>query len=340
MAKKKTEEKEPTNFREQLRASIIKKYGDGTSKEMTELSNEEKVIIPVSPAMDRALNGGIPEGSWVILSGPEKVGKTTLALQIAANAQKLGKIVYFLDIEGRFKKMNINTVASFQPDMCEHIRSQYGKILSAEEYLEIGMEIAKTHPGCVLIIDSASALCASKELTGEITANTRNDGPKLLASFCRQMANVVPINNITMIIIQHMIANTSGMGHGPTKMEDGGNKIKYQVDVKLRAKYSEKWNDNENNQIGQLAHWDVVCSALGPPGAKVQNYIRYNYGIDDIMELIQLATDFGVINKAGAWYSFSFNDEEKKAQGMEKMHQLLFENPELFEFIKKEVNSI
>lgn len=341
MAKKKAESVSvQPDIREQLRASIIKKYGEGIAREMTELKDESKIIIPVSPTMDRALHGGIPEGSWVILSGPEKMGKTTLALQIAANAQQPeygGKTVYYLDVEGRFKDMNLNTVASFQSDKCEHIRSQFGKILSAEDYLNIAMDIIKGHPGCILVIDSASALCAAKEMTGELTAQARNDGPKLLATFCRQMGNVVPINNVTVIMIQHLIANTSG--YGPTKMEDGGNKIKYQVDVKLRGKGAEKWLDTENNQIGQLANWDVVCSALGPPGAKVQNYVRYGYGIDNIMETIELASDFGIINKAGAWYSFDYNEEEVKVQGMEKMHKLFTEEPEKFKFIAEQVKN-
>lgn len=342
MAKKKVETvSTASNFREQLRANIIKKYGEGIAREMTELKDETKIIIPVSPSLDRVLSGGIPEGSWVILSGPEKMGKTTLALQIAANAQKEengSKTVYYLDVEGRFKNMNLTTVKDFQPDMCEHIRSQFGKILSAEEYLEIAMEIIKSHPGCILIIDSASALCAAKESTGEITATARNDGPKLLATFCRQMGNVVPINNVTVIMIQHLIANTSG--YGPTKMEDGGNKIKYQVDVKLRGKGAEKWLDTDKNQIGQLATWDVICSALGPPGGKVQNYVRYGYGIDETMELIELATDFGIINKAGAWYSFDFNGEEVKTQGMESMHVLLKTNPEKYQFVYEQVKAI
>jgi len=344
MAKKKSEDTEVSivsNFREQLRAGIIKKYGEGIAREMTEIKEEKKIIIPVSPAVDRAINGGIPEGSWVILSGPEKMGKTTLALQIAANAQKKengGKTVYYLDVEGRFKDMNLDTVSSFRSDMCEHIRSQTGKILTAEDYLSIAIDIIKGHPGCVLIIDSASALCAAKEMTEDLKAQARNDGPKLLATFCRQMGNVVPINNVTVIIIQHLIANTSG--YGPTKMEDGGNKIKYQVDVKLRGKGAEKWMLNTDTQIGQLANWDVIVSALGPPGGKVQSYVRYGYGIDETMELIEIASDFGIINKAGAWYSFEMNGEEIKAQGMEKMCILLRENKDKYDFIYNQVRAI
>lgn len=346
MAKKKSEDAAATatatlDFRQQLRSSIIQKYGAGIAREMSEIKAEKKLILPVSPAVDRAINGGIPEGSWVILSGPEKMGKTTLALQIAANAQKPengSKTVYYLDVEGRFKDMNLSTVAAFNPDMCEHIRSQTGKILTAEDYLSIAIDIIKGHPGCILIIDSASALCAAKEMTEDLKAQARNDGPKLLATFCRQMGNVVPINNVTVIIIQHLIANTSG--YGPAKMEDGGNKIKYQVDVKLRGKGAEKWMLNTDTQIGQLAHWDVIVSALGPPGAKIQSYVRYGYGIDDVMELIEAATDFGIINKGGSWYSFEMGDEEIKAQGMEKMCTLLREDKDKYDFVYNQVKAI
>ena len=343
MAKKKDDVKVEsiTNFRDKLRKDIISKYGEGIIKEASDLVNDKQIVIPVSPAIDRGLNGGVPEGSWCIFSGPPKFGKTTLALQLAANAQKPeygGKQVYYLDVEGRFKNMNLTTVSSFQPDKCEHIRSIEGKILTAEDFLTIGMDIIKGHPGCVLIIDSASQLCSSKEIVADITASARADGPKLLSSFTKQMGNVVPIQKTIVIIIQHLIANTSG--YGPTMMEDGGNKIKYQVDVKLRGKGLEKWMDKENNQIGQIIKWDVVCSALGKPGSLVESYVRYGYGVDETMELIQLATDFGIINKAGAWYSFDMDGEEIKAQGLEKMGELLRESKEKWDYVNNLVTSI
>lgn len=344
MAKKKESESDVatlSEFREKLRKDINKKYGDGISREATDLIHEKTRIIPISPAVDRALNGGVPEGSWVIFSGPEKIGKTTLALQLAANAQKPengGKTVYYLDIEGRFKTMNLTTVAGFKPEMCEHIRSVEGKIINAEEYLTMAMDIIKGHPGCVLIIDSASQLCSSKELVSDITASARADGPKLLSSFTKQMGNVVPIQKTIVIVIQHLIANTSG--YGPAKWEDGGNKIKYQVDVKLRAKGMEKWMDGETNQIGQIVKWDVVCSALGKPGGIIESYVRYGYGVDETTELVKLAADFGVIDKAGAWYSFTKDEEEHKAQGLEKMCNLLRERKDLWDYINEQVRAV
>lgn len=345
MAKKKDKVEEVeislNDYREQLRKGIIKKYGEGISREMTDMANQKKIIVPVSPAVDIGLHGGVPEGSWVTLAGPPKFGKTTLALQLASNAQKPeygGKMVYYLDVEGRFKHMNLTSVAAFNPDMCEHIRSQKGKILSAEDYLDIAMDIIKGHPGCVIILDSGSALCAAKELGSEgITASYRNEGPKLLAAFCRQMANVVPINDTILVMIQHIIANT---GYGGGQMEDGGNKIKYQVDVKLRGKYTEKWDDTDGSAIGQLAHWEVMSSALGAPNAKIKNYVRYGYGIDETMELIEIAADLGIINKAGSWYSFDFNGEEIKAQGMEKLHHVLKEDNNKYLHIKQQVAAI
>lgn len=340
MAKKTKEENNiSVDYREQIRKSIISKYGENISKEASILNNEKKIIIPLSPALDRGLNGGVPEGSWCIFSGPPKMGKTTLALQLAANAQKEeygNKTIYYIDVEGRFKKMNLSTVNTLNQDKFELIRSEKGKILSAEDFLTIAMDIIKGHPECVVIVDSTSALCAAKELGEDIKSSGRNEGPKLLAAFCRQMANVVPVNNTIVILIQHLIANTSG--YGPTMMEDGGNKVKYQVDVKLRGKGAEKWLNTNDEQIGQIAKWDITTSALGAPSSTVESYIRYGYGIDDIMEIIQLSTDFGVINKAGAWYSFDYNGEEVKAQGIEKLHAKLLENKELLSYINSKVS--
>lgn len=332
---------------------LIKKHDDAKIiYKAKELLDKKRQIIPVSPCLDIGLGGGLLEGTWTIISGPPKCGKTMSALQIASNAQKLGRYVYYMAVESRIQPRDLEGINGFNIDMCSIIQSQKGKILTAEDYLNDGMSVIKEHPGCVLIIDSSSALCSTGEFTKDITATGRADGPKLLASFCRQMAPIVQTNDCIVIIIQHLIANTSG--YGPAYMEDGGRKILYQFDTKIRCKGVQKWLEGEKKQIGNILTWEIVGSPLGPPGGSVESYVRFGYGIDSEMELAVVGTDLGLIAKAGAWYTLEFllddtewlkkntkieveeTDEAKmpeayrkavKFQGQEKMKNFLVENP-------------
>lgn len=324
----------------QLKKEINKKYDSNVMINANEIVDQERKIVSTSPTLDFALHGGIPEGSWVLLSGTPKCGKSTLALQIAANAQnQYNKQIFLGNIEHRINKKEVSGIHGLNVANVEVIQSQKGKILMAQDFLQEFTNIIKTVPGCVLIIDSSSALCAEKEYTEDITAQARNEGPKLLANFCRKMASIVPVQDVILIIIQHLIANTSG--YGSAYYEDGGNKIQYQADVKLRCTSFQKWElkpADESTRVGQVVNWQVITSALGPPGGKVQSYIRYGYGIDDIKEYISLALDMGIIMKGGAWYSIHDGETEYKYQGEEKLRNGLIENPEILNSIKKQVS--
>jgi recombination protein RecA len=326
---------------EALEKILKKKYGD-IFLSADQITQKEKVVIPVSPKLDIGLNGGVPEGSWFIISGKPKLGKSTLALQFCATAQKEeygARRCYYLDAEGRLEKKILNGIEGLQQDKLTVVKSSQGNILSSEKFLTIAEQIIKTEPNIILVIDSASAMCSQSEMDSEeIKGTGRNNGPKLLAEFTRRLANVVPVQNNIVIIIQHMIANTSG--YGPSFMEDGGNKICYQSDIKLRGRTFTKWEDNTKKQIGQIATWDVVHSALGAPGATVEGYIRFGYGIDSIWELIDIATDLDLIEKGGAWFTIKFTGEEIKLQGQNKVWQYLNDNPELCKKLKEEIRRL
>lgn len=302
----------------------------------TEIAEQETKIVSISPAADLIISG-VPEGTWVILSGPAKMGKTTMALQIAANAQKqYNKTIYYVSIEGRFRKLNLESIAGLDLSKVMVIQSTQEKILTAEQILNVTMDVIKNVPGCIVIMDSTSALCSEKELSDEITANTRASGPKLLASFCRQMGTVVPVQKTIVICIQHLIANTSG--YGPMYMEDGGRKIQYQADIKLKGKGVERWKNKEGKQIGQIIKWEVNASALGPPGGEIENYLRYGEGIDKVMESIVLATDLGIIQQKGAWYNSDLL--EGKWQGQENLYEFLKTNNDKYELLLKNIKQL
>jgi recombination protein RecA len=159
----------------------------------------------------------------------------------------------------------------------------------------------------------------------------RADGAKLLAKFCRKVANVIPVNKNIVIGITHLMGNPTG--YGAEFKEKSGQAIAYQTDIKIKAKTFKPWVlSSDGTQIGQEVEWQVLCSALGPPGGSITSYIRYGQGIDKHMEIITLACDIGLINKGGAWYTLDFLGEQKqKMQGTEKIRQFLIDNPASFD---------
>jgi recombination protein RecA len=320
----------------QLKKEINKKYETNVLINAQEIVDNERQVVSVSPALDIALGGGIPSGSWLLLSGTPKCGKSTLALQIAANAQKYGKDIFIGNVEHRLNKKEFQGIHNLDISKVHVIQSQKNKILMSQDFLQEFTNIIKTVANCVLIIDSSSALCAQNEYASDSTASFRNEGPKLLANFCRKNASVVPVQNIILIVISHLLANTSG--YGSPFYEDGGNKLQYQGDIKLRCSSFQKWEltkGDESTRVGQVVTWNILTSSLGPPGGKVQTYLRYGYGIDNAKELIGLGLDFGIIEKNGpAWYVFS----GEKFQGEEKLRNFLLENPAKLEELQQLIN--
>ncbi len=320
-----------------LKDDVVKNFGDDIILSGNAIVDKKNVIIPISPSLDIVLNGGIPEGSFVVLTGQPKCGKTTTSLDFAATAQKpeyKGALkdtreVYYLNIEGRLKKRDLEGIPGLNLDKFHVIGSQQGKILHAEEYLQIGEKIINEIPGSVVIIDSYSALCTEAEITSEMDKMQRADGAKLLAKFCRKVANVIPVNKNIVIGITHLMGNPTG--YGAEFKEKSGQAIAYQTDIKLRAKTFKPWTlSADSTQIGQEIEWQVVCSALGPPGGNITSYIRYGQGVDKYMEAITLASDMGIIHKGGAWYTLTSLPDKPKFQGAEKVRQYLLENEQAY----------
>lgn len=327
-----------------LKEDVRKKFGDQILLSATSIVDRESVVIPVSPALDIILNGGIPEGSFIVFTGQPKCGKTTTSLDFAATAQKpeyQGDLknprqVYYLNIEGRLKKRDLEGIPNLDLERFNVIGSQQGKILHAEEYLQIAERIINEEPGSILIIDSYSALCTEAEITSSMDKMQRADGAKLLAKFCRKVANVIPVNKNIVIGITHLMGNP-GYGNVEWK-EKSGQAIAYQTDVKLRAKMFKAWHSGADGpQIGQEVGWTVLCSALGPPGGNITSYIRYGIGVDKAMELITLCVDFGIIAKGGAWYTLTSIKDKPKFQGTEKLRQYVFDNPKVYDKLMEEL---
>jgi len=313
-----------------------------------EILDKEYQVFSVSPAVDIALSGGIPEGCWVSLIGPPGCGKSTTALQILAETQKekynlKGKQrpSFYLDVEHRLKPMNLYGVHGLNPSTIEVIHSVPDKQLTAEDFLTILTQIIR-HPdnfGGVAVIDSTSALCPSGEVVEDVCGTIRSTQPRIMASFIRQMAGVVRSAQFTIIMIQHLITNTSGWGE---KLQvDGGEKLKYQCDVKLLTKSKPLfWGGDERRPTGQVIEWDVIKSALGQSGLSCKSYLRYGYGLDEAKEICDLAVELAVIKKSGSWFKMDYNGEEKKVQGEDKLYHLLQSDPKMLESLFSQSKAI
>ena len=292
-----------------MNKDIIKEYGN-VLHDPASITERPLQTLSVGPKLDIALGGGVPEGSLFIMTGPEKVGKKR-------------------DLQGI-------TGLSLEPEKMQIIGSTEGNILSAEKYLSIIDNIVHTQPGSLAIVDSFSALSSESELTGNLADVQVMSVQKVLAKFCRRISNVLPINRVTVVGITHLMANVNRFGRGKTKVEKSGSALKYQVDVKLHASHSTPLMQGDT-QIGQTIHWQIVTSAIGPPGQKVESHIRYGKGIWKEMELADLMIDFGLISKAGAWLKLP-NGE--KIQGKVNLAKYLEQHPEEYQVFLNEVMSM
>ena len=316
---------------------IIKEYGD-VIHDPSSITDQKLKIIPISPKLDIALGGGVPEGSLFIMTGPEKVGKTLTALTFCANAQQDNRKIYYGNVEGRLRKRDIEGIKELDSDAekIQIIGSTQGNILSAEKYLGIFDQIIHTQPNTICVIDSFSALASDAELTGDLTDQQVMSVQKVLAKFCRRMAPALPINKVTVVGITHLMANVSTFGRGKAKVEKSGTALKYQVDVKLHASHTKPIMQGET-QVGQTVYWQVVTSSIGPPGQKVESHIKYGRGIWKEMELADLLVDFGIVKKSGAWLTLP---NEEKMQGKNNLATYLENNPDQYKQFEDDIFSM
>jgi recombination protein RecA len=253
-----------------LKKGIEKQFGSDTAIPAIDVTKKDRYLVPVSPALDIGLCGGVPSGSWVLLSGPEKAGKTTLALEIAKNAQKLfGFPTVLMNIEGRFKGQTTRAVEGLDLENTLVIESSEDKILTGEDFMTIAENILYEVPRCVLILDSVSRINTKASMDKEVSGTKRPTAPKLISDFVSRMSGVVPVQNSIVISIAQTYANISGYG-SPISISVPS-AVKYQADIILKIKKINEWKkkdeEKKERQIGHILDWEIVHNAIGPPPA-------------------------------------------------------------------------
>ena len=341
MAKKKDQEKVELDIVDSVLSGIKKEYGE-IFHSAEDIINEDRNIISIGPKIDAMLNGGLLEGTIATMTGKQGSGKTTTALTAAVDAQKKGKVIYYISIEGRIERKNLEGVEglNLDPKKFVIIQSSEEKILTGNDFLQITLNILNQHKGCFVIVDSISAISDNKEYAGGVNAETRGSGNKLASTFIRQAAQSIRANKCTLILIGHLQMKQGTVSYWDEKIAD---QVKYFTSLQLRIRKYEDWKigsgENEE-QIGQKVHWEVEKNPLGPPGRSTVSYIRYGVGVDKIAEYVSLGEDYGFIEKSGSWYVIDFLPDKPKCQGEASLHKHFRENPKDFEELKKQVDSI
>mgnify|MGYP003417790024 CR=1 FL=1 len=293
--------------------------------------------------MDIALNGGIREGTWVHIGSLPKTGKTSFCLNIVASAQKMGKNVYFVDVEGRLQTELLDCIDGLNKDTLKVIKSGEDKILSAEDYLSIIEKLLKDDPGCVVILDSLAVLCPEVELASEMNEMQRATVPKLMYKFLRKISPMLSTAKSTFISITHLQANPSGYG-SPFK-EVGGYASNYGASYWLMGISSSKVEGPDGKQIGKDTKFRIMATASGPPDAEPIVPVRYGRGCDKYVDMARISEEMGFIKKAGAWFEVQLPELKKegklpKLQGEAKLVKYLEETPEAFELLNSTIRDL
>ncbi len=309
--------------------NIKRQFGD---ESIMVLGQEEpKKINSISSGsllVDKALGiGGYPVGRIVEIYGPESSGKTTLALHAIAEAQKAGGVAAFIDAENA---IDINYAKNLGVQVENLILSQPD---SGEQALEITDTLVRSRAVDIIVIDSVAALVPQVELDGEMTDQTIGVQARLMSKALRKMAGVINHSDVIVIFI-NQLREKVGIMFGNPETTTGGRALKFYSSVRLEIRKADVIK-NGTEIIGTKSRVKVIKNKVAPPFKQVEVDIIYGKGISKIGEVIDLSVEYGIVRKAGAWYSYN---EEKIGQGRENVKIFLEANPEIYAEISTKLN--
>src|ERR671912_2128090 len=309
-------------------ANIEKKFGKGSIMRLGEREvSDIPAISTTSLSLDVAIGvGGVPRGRIVEIYGPESSGKTTLALHIVAEAQKAGGVAAYIDAE---HAMDADYAGKLGVDIDQLLISQPD---SGEQALEIAEALVRSNGVDVIVIDSVAALVPRAELDGEMGDSLPGLQARLMSQALRKLTAVVSSSNTSLIFI-NQIREKIGVMFGSPETTTGGRALKFYSSLRLDIRRIGAIKDGDR-VVGNRTKVKVVKNKVAPPFRECEFDIMYGEGISREGDLIDLGVANKVVEKSGAWFSYS---GERLGQGRENSKQTLKDNPELLRRIEAEV---
>jgi recombination protein RecA len=312
-------------------SQIEKQFGKGAIMKLGEQTHirDIQVVSTGSLGLDLALGvGGVPRGRVVEIYGPESSGKTTLALQIVAQAQKLGGIGAFIDAEhaldvGYARKLGVKTedLLISQPD-------------NGEQALEIAETLVRSGAVDVLVVDSVAALVPRAELEGDMGDPQMGLQARLMSQALRKLTATISRSN-TILVFINQIRMKIGVMFGNPETTSGGNALKFYASVRLDIRRIGAIKQGDE-VIGSRTKVRVVKNKVAPPFKDAEFDILYGTGISHEGELVDLGSELGIIEKSGAWYAF---DGERIGQGRENTKEFLRDHPDIAQTIEAKLRA-
>ena len=309
-------------------SQIEKDFGKGTVMKLGENAHMNVEAIPTgSLTLDLALGiGGVPKGRIVEIFGPESSGKTTVALHIAAEVQKLGGEAAFIDAEhaldpiyAKALGVNIDNLIVSQPD-------------SGEQALEITDALVRSGAIDVVVVDSVAALVPQQEIDGDMGSSHVGLQARLMSQALRKLSGSISKTNCVVIFI-NQLREKVGVMYGNPETTTGGRALKFYASVRIDVRKVENLKQGDE-VFGNRVKCKVVKNKVAPPFRVAEFDIIYGKGISKAGEIIDVAIELGIIQKSGSWFSYN---GEKVAQGKENTKKVIAENEALMKELEEKI---
>ena len=308
---------------------IEKNYGKGAVMRLGENSSlNVEAVSTGSISLDHATGiGGLPKGRIIEIYGPESSGKTTLALQVVAEAQKNGGEAAFIDAEHALDPeyaealgVDINSLLVSQPD-------------NGEQALEIAEALARSGALDVIVVDSVAALVPRAEIEGDMGDSHVGLHARLMSQALRKLAGVINKSN-TLIIFINQLREKVGVIYGNPEVTTGGRALKFYASMRIDVRRVEQLKGQGSEFIGSRTRAKIVKNKVAPPFKEAEFDIMYGEGISKIGEIVDLGVKFDIVKKSGAWFYYG---EQRLGQGRENVKILFKQNPELANEIEVQI---